>query len=255
MSTVSPLRNVPASRLDNILIGTAGWPIPFDLRNEFPSAGTLLERYGQVFNAVEINSSFYGAHRRTTYERWASSVPDAFRFSVKMPKQITHELRLRNTDAQLDRFCNEIGVLGQKLGAILIQLPPSLAFDRQIAADFLSRAGSIFDGLLVIEPRHSSWFTAQAAETLSQSKIECVIADPPPCAGAPPWDKSPKAAYFRLHGAPRIYYSDYPEEALAALEQTLTAVRLDQPSWCIFDNTAAGSATANALSLRRRLTI
>jgi uncharacterized protein YecE (DUF72 family) len=255
MSTVSPPRNVPAPPLSNILIGSAGWSIPMDLRAGFPSSGTLLERYAKVFNAVEINSSFYRPHRRVTYERWAASVPDDFRFSVKMPKQITHELRLRETDAPLDRFLDEVGGLERKLGAILIQLPPSLAFDPETAGSFLFRARSLSDVLLVLEARHSSWFTMRAARMLAQSKIERVIADPPPCPEAPFWGQTQKARYFRLHGAPRIYYSDYPEEALTALAQILTVPPVSRPIWCIFDNTAVGRATINAMSLRRRFAI
>ncbi len=255
MCTVSPPRNVPASGLDNLRIGTAGWSIPQDLRAASPFFGTLLERYSKVFNAVEINSSFYRPHRRATYERWAASVADDFRFSVKMPKQITHGLRLREIDAPLDRFLDEVGGLGRKLGAILIQMPPSLAFDSQVAADFLSYVRSLSNVLLAIEPRDPTWFTAQVGETLSQSKIELVVADPPPCPGAPRWDETLHARYFRLHGAPRIYYSDYPEETLTALAQILAVSSANRPSWCIFDNTAAGRATINALSLQRRLAI
>ena len=249
MSTALTPRNVPAS----YRIATAGWSIPVELRDHFSSSGSLLERYATVFNAVEINSSFYRSHRRMTYERWAASVPDDFRFSVKMPKQITHDLRLLEVDAPLDHFLGEVSGLGEKLGAILIQLPPSLTFDQETADDFLSRVRSQFDVLLAIEPRHPSWFGGQAAETLMRSQIELVIADPPPCPGAPGWSQTSSAGYFRLHGAPRIYYSDYAEDALAAL--ALRVSRADQSSWCIFDNTAAGRATANALGLLRRLAI
>ena len=238
-----------------IRIGIAGWAIRREQADLFKPGPSHLARYATRFNAVEINSSFYRPHRRTTYERWAASVPNGFRFSVKIPKLITHELKLRDIDAPLKRFFGEVSGLGQKLGAILIQLPPSLAFDQEIAADFLSSTRTLFDVLLAIEPRHSSWFTAQAAETLSQSKIERVTADPPPCPGAPFWDDAPETRYFRLHGAPRIYYSDYPEDVLAAVTRILTISETDHPNWCIFDNTAVGRATANALNLRRLVVI
>jgi len=76
-----------------------------------------LERYARVLNAAEINSSFYRPHARATYERWASRVPESFRFSVKMPKTITHEQRLSGVRGQLDQFLAEAGGLGGKLGA------------------------------------------------------------------------------------------------------------------------------------------
>jgi uncharacterized protein YecE (DUF72 family) len=111
-----------------VRIGTAGWSIPKQHAAPFPSEGTHLERYGAIFNAVEINSSFYRPHRTATYERWAASVPEDFRFAVKVPKSVTHERRLKGTGDLLDQFVSEVGGLGPKLGPLLIQLPPSLAF-------------------------------------------------------------------------------------------------------------------------------
>jgi uncharacterized protein YecE (DUF72 family) len=73
-----------------VRIGTAAWSIPKKHAAPFPTAGSHLERYAAVFNAAEINSSFYRPHRAATYERWAASVPDDFRFAVKVPKAITH---------------------------------------------------------------------------------------------------------------------------------------------------------------------
>ena len=83
-----------------ILIGTAGWNIRRDSAQHFAESGTHLARYAARFQAVEINSSFYRPHRTSTYARWADSVPSEFRFSVKLPKQMTHELRL-NVSAEL----------------------------------------------------------------------------------------------------------------------------------------------------------
>ena len=77
------------------------------------------------FDGVEINSSFYRPHRLSTYQRWADDVPDHFRFAVKMPKTITHEGRLRDVAEPLQRFLGEIAGLGDKLGPVLIQLPPA----------------------------------------------------------------------------------------------------------------------------------
>ena len=82
---------------------------------------------------MEINSSFYRPHRTATYERWAASVPEDFRFAVKVPKAITHERRLKDASDLLDRFLSEAGGLGPKLGPLLVQLPPSLSFQAGIA--------------------------------------------------------------------------------------------------------------------------
>jgi len=120
----------------NIRVGCAGWSLRQEHAAHFAEEGSHLERYARTFSVVEINSSFYRPHRRATYERWAASVPPDFRFAVKMPKQITHELRLVNSREPLHRFLDEAGALGAKLGPLLVQLPPSLSFDEQNAAAF-----------------------------------------------------------------------------------------------------------------------
>src|SRR4051794_26120937 len=104
----------PAS--DPIRVGTAAWTIPAAHRAGFPEGASQLARYAGRFPAVEINSCFYRPHRPATYERWAASVPDAFRFAVKMPREITHERRLADAAGPLERFLAEAGALGDKLG-------------------------------------------------------------------------------------------------------------------------------------------
>src|ERR1700722_10325672 len=97
-------------------IGTAGWNVPSRYAERMPRNGSHLERYASQLNAVEINTSFYRPHRRKTYERWARSTSPNFSFSVKMPRAITHDLRLANCDTLLDRFLAEVTGLGEKLG-------------------------------------------------------------------------------------------------------------------------------------------
>src|ERR1051325_11110753 len=140
-------------------LGIAGWAIRREHSHRFTDVGSHLQRYATLFNAVEINSCFYRPHRRATYERWASSVPEAFRFSVKLPKVITHEQRLVGSEARLEQFLDETAGLGEKRGPILIQLPPSFAFDGAIVTEFLVQLRQRFDGDAVLEPRHETWFT------------------------------------------------------------------------------------------------
>jgi uncharacterized protein YecE (DUF72 family) len=161
-----------------IRIGTAGWSIPKEHAAPFSVVGSHLERYGAVLDAVEINSSFYRSHRTATYERWAASVPEDFRFAVKVPKAITHERRLMNIDDLLDRFLSEAGGLGPKLGPLLIQLPPSLSFEPGVADSFLSELRSRVQGSIVCEPRHASWSTPEVEALLDRLRIARVAADP-----------------------------------------------------------------------------
>src|SRR5206468_3530182 len=109
-----------------VYIGVAGWSVPKQHAAGFPAEGSHLERYARCFPAVEINSSFYRPHQPKTYARWAASVPQDFRFAVKVPKEITHTRRLIGTPELLDRFIGEVSTLGDRLGPLLVQLPPSL---------------------------------------------------------------------------------------------------------------------------------
>jgi uncharacterized protein YecE (DUF72 family) len=236
-------------------IGTAGWSIPNQCASRFPATGSVLERYSQCFDIVEINSSFYRPHRRTTYERWAASTPGSFGFSVKLPKTITHERRLRDVADLLDSFLEESAGLGDKLNTILVQLPPSFEFSAGLVSDFLGQLRLSYSGAVACEPRHHRWFGDDAATVLNAARVELVAADPPPCREAPEWDAMPNPAYIRFHGAPKIYFSDYPVDVLAKLAERLAALPSGGAATCIFDNTAAGMATENALMLMRLLGI
>jgi uncharacterized protein YecE (DUF72 family) len=231
-------------------IGTAGWSVPSRYAAEMPQGGTHLERYARRLNAAEINSSFYRPHQRKTYERWARSVPAGFRFSVKVPKAVTHEQRLSDCGALLDRFVTEVTGLGDKLGVLLVQLPPKLKFEKRVADRFFRNLRQRFDVPVACEPRHASWFTAGIDDWLAERRIARVAADPAPVAGAGEPGGWNGLAYYRWHGSPRIYYSDYDDAALAALRKRLDAQRNQGvPTWCILDNTALGAALGNALAL------
>ena len=232
-------------------IGTAGWSIPGALRGEFGAGVSGLARYATRFNAVEINSSFYRPHRPSTYARWAASVPDGFRFAVKLPRTITHERRLVGAEDLLERFLGEVRALGDRLGPLLVQLPPSLGFDPDVAAALLARLRGGAPGAIVCEPRHPDWFGAEAGALLVRFKIARVGADPPPAPGGQHPAGWPGLAYWRLHGSPKIYYSDYSPPRLDALASAVGA-RAGVERWVIFDNTAEGFATPNALALAHR---
>ncbi len=233
-------------------VGIAGWSIRREHAHLFSSEGTHLQRYASRFSAVEINSSFYQSHRRETYEKWAKSVPGRFRFAVKAPKVLTHENCLEDTGEPLKQFVDEIGGLGGKLGCVLVQLPPGLAYDPRTVETFFTAMRARYRGPLVCEPRHATWFTGAADRRLDAHGVGRVGADPP-CAeeGGEPAG-SPKVVYFRLHGSPDMYYSSYDAAYLDRLADRIRHARR-VPVWCIFDNTARGAATLNAIDLEDRL--
>jgi uncharacterized protein YecE (DUF72 family) len=128
-----------------------------------------------------------------------------------------------------------------------VQLPPSLAFDEDVAATFFAALRARYAGTVAAEPRHESWFGAEADRLLTTWHVARVAADPARVPAAAEPGGWPGAVYYRLHGSPRTYYSAYDTAFLDALAPRLLAA--PTPAWCIFDNTAAGAATVNALDL------
>ena len=244
--------NSTISATAGIRIGTAGWSIPRAAALRFGATGTHLQRYSRQLRCAELNSSFYRPHAVTTYEKWRDSTPPDFRFAVKMPRIITHELKLQNAREPLIAFLAQTAGLAEKMGPILVQLPPSLSFDAIVVASFLELVREVYDGLVVCEPRHATWFSPQVDALLDRYRISRAAADPPPVPAA----LAPAAwrvlAYFRLHGSPRPYWSRYDEHYIATLA-TASSVQRAGEVWCIFDNTASGAAIENAWELRERL--
>ena len=237
-----------ASPPSPVWVGCAGWSLPRAAWPEFPATGTHLQRYAARLNAVEINSSFYRPHQPTTYARWAASVPEDFRFSVKLPKTITHQQRLVDCAALLDDFLAQVTCLGERLGCLLVQLPPSLEFDAAAVQDFLRALRERHTGAVALEPRHASWFDAPADTLLDAWQVGRVLADPQVAAAGRVPGGFAGLVYVRLHGSPRMYYSAYPPAVLDALVVRLdAAARSGASAWCIFDNTAEGAAVADAL--------
>ena len=155
----------------DVRVGCAGWSIPKVHAALFKPDGSHLQRYGVRFRAVEINSSFHRPHRPSTYARWAASVPKDFRFAVKIPKEVTHTRRLVETADLLDSFLPAATALGENIGPLLVQLPPSLRFVPVVAGSFFEMLRARFTGDLACEPRHESWFRSPASRLLTSFRV------------------------------------------------------------------------------------
>jgi uncharacterized protein YecE (DUF72 family) len=247
--------------IPSLHIGCASWQVPprfhagasqLERQPEAERKKSHLQRYSEYFSAVEINSSFYRSHLPKTYARWRIEVPSEFRFSVKLPRLITHQMRLENCEDALQRFLDEVAYLQEKLGCILIQLPPSLKFDKRIVAHALEIIRNRTDVSLSLEPRHVTWFLSNAMQLLDEQKVGLVRADPHPIGldSATLPQISPDL-YYRLHGSPVMYSSSYDNHFLHNL---MTAILKQYPYckhiWCIFDNTAEGAAFPNAMQFK-----
>jgi uncharacterized protein YecE (DUF72 family) len=161
-----------------IRIGIAGWSVPAAYRIQSPAGRTHLEQYAEYFNAVEINSSFYRPHRLATYQRWRGSVPPGFRFSVKVPKSITHESRLAGCADEIALFTQSVSGLAEKLAVLLVQLPASFDFEEKAAREFLQILKDAFAAKIVWEARNPSWFAPGADDLFARFDITRVRADP-----------------------------------------------------------------------------
>lgn len=232
-------------------IGTAGWAIPGAFKARFPAEGSHLEKYSRVFNAVEINSCFYREHKPQTYRRWAEETPPDFSFSLKLLKEFTHQGRLEKAGDRLREVLNGHAQLGEKWGALLIQLPPSLAFHEKTVDRFLAELRRHYDGALFCEPRHPTWATEQALLLLARYRAGKVRADPEPCPLPATVPEPPgPGLYLRMHGSPEIYKSEYPLDALKAMANAMNEARAEgRETWCIFDNTTFGHSIENARDL------
>lgn len=232
-----------------IRIGTAGWGIPRPVAHEFPTEGSSIARYAARFGATEINSSFHRTHRQQTWARWHDSVPDHFRFSVKLPKQITHSKKLLDCAEELESFARQVRTLREKLAVVLVQLPPKLAFDATVTADFFKRLRMSCDAAIVCEPRHISWFTIAVDDLFERLNVARVAADPAICPAAASPGGWRGIGYWRLHGSPIVYRSSYQGRLESYVGQLRSASANSEELWCIFDNTASSAGTSDALAL------
>jgi uncharacterized protein YecE (DUF72 family) len=229
-----------------VRVGLAGWSNPPAEREERRVGQSHLAYYSEHFSSVEINSSFYRPHQGITYARWRDETPAVFRFSVKMPRSITHESQLRRCADEVARFYDDMVHLRPKLDAVLVQLPPSLEYKARTVRAFFEKAVPPRGIRVVCEPRHASWFTNSADTVLRDLAVSRVAADPARCATADVPGGAAEFAYFRWHGAPQLYYSKYSEARLIAFADTVIGANA-RMSWCIFDNTARHAAWDDAL--------
>jgi uncharacterized protein YecE (DUF72 family) len=235
-----------------VKIGTAGWSIPRQYADRFPTEGTSLERYSAHFPVAEINSSFHRPHRRATWERWRDSVPDGFRFSAKLPKEITHRRKLIDCGGALDAFANQVAGLGEKLAIVLVQLPPKLSFDETVVRTFFNQLRASCSARIACEPRNVSWFTPAADEALKGLQVARAAADPAICPEAAMPSGWGELSYWRLHGSPVVYRSSYAERICRYADRLERAAEAADV-WCIFDNTASSAALGDALCLVEEL--
>lgn len=244
---------MPRKPLAPLHVGTSGWTYE-GWRDDF-YAGVprtrWLAHYASVFDAVEVNASFYHALKPATFERWREATPQAFRFCVKAHRWITHVERLVVDRAAIARERDRAAPLGDKLAVVLWQVPQSLQRDLPRLQRFARHLAEWPQPRHAIEFRHASWFDDDVASCLAAHAIAAVQSD---AADWPLWPVvTTDFVYVRLHGHAVTYWSGYSARQLAAWAAKITAWRRQgRTVWVFFDNTDAGRAPRDALRLRER---
>jgi uncharacterized protein YecE (DUF72 family) len=240
--------------MSGLYVGTSGW-LYRDWASDFyagvPSRAWL-KSYAERFDAVEVNGTFYREIRPAILERWRLETPARFRFSLKAHRYLTHVKRLQFEPESLERQKTSASMLGEKLAAMLWQLPPSLRYDLPRLDAFLALLRLWPEVRHAMEFRHPSWFRDEAAEALARGGHAVCLSD---AATWPLWDRvATDAVYVRLHGHEQTYRSNYSDCALADWAKRIGSWRSEQRTVHVyFDNTAAGAAWRNALRLREML--
>jgi uncharacterized protein YecE (DUF72 family) len=161
-----------------ILIGTSGYNYPEWKGSFYPPdlpAAKMLPYYSARFSTVEINYTFYRMPTAKLVNGWAAQVPDEFRFTLKAPRRITHDRRLRDVADPVRAFCEAAAELGPRLGALLFQLPPNFKKDLTVLNEFLDVLPPRVCG--AFEFRHDSWLDEEVYARLRDRNLALCIAD------------------------------------------------------------------------------
>ena len=238
-----------------VYVGTSGWAYPSwrsHLYRGIPSRRWLAHA-ATVFDALEINGSFYTQIKPETYQRWRDETPPRFRFALKGHRFVTHYKRLRDTAPSIAMLRDPARELGDKLRAVVWQLPANFVADVPKLDGFLADLHQEWPDMRhALELRHRSWFNDDVAKRLRSARVAVCIADAP---DFPMWrEVTTDLVYVRLHGHTRKYASSYSRPHLERWA-------LDAQHWLdegrevhvYFDNDAEGAAVRNARTFRAEL--
>jgi uncharacterized protein YecE (DUF72 family) len=233
------------------LIGTSGWQYA-DWRGRLYPAGLpqrrWLEHYAHQFPTVEVNSAFYRLPERSTFEGWAAQTPAGFTFAVKISRYLTHIRRLRDPAEPVNRFLERAGGLGDKLGPVLLQLPPNLRAD----AGLLDAALGCFPpGIrVVVEPRDASWWRPDVETVLGARGAALCWADRGGRSLGPLW-RTADFGYLRMHAGRA---SPAPRYGVRSIDAWLGRLRPYESKevYVYFNNDHGGAAVVDATLMTRR---
>lgn len=202
--------------------------------------------YADHFNTLEINNTFYRFPEQKLFDNWYVKAPAGFTFSVKVPRIITHYQKFQNTEKLLtDFYCIAREGLKEKLGPILLQLPPSMKYEEDLLRRIVSQLNVLHQN--VIEFRHISWWRKEVFTILQQANVSfCGVSYPGLTSDAV---ANLPLAYYRFHGVPKLYHSSYSNEFLSEIAGQITN-SITEEAYVYFNNTASAAALENARFLQ-----
>ena len=208
------------------------------------------EYYSSQFNTLELNVTFYRFPQLSTLEQWYAKSPDRFCFAMKVPRLITHYKKFNDTEKLLDDFYTTARKgLREKLGPILFQLPGQIVYDENMLERTISAINEDF--INAIEFRHESWWKPEVFSRLAKKNIIFCSASFPKL----PDDiiQNTSTIYYRYHGVPKLYYSEYPEKQVKKIAEKIKHARGIDAAYIYFNNTATLAAINNARQMNKFL--
>ena len=231
-------------------IGPCGWQYAHwrgSFYDEITHSGDMLARHAERLSAVEVNSFFYGLPSPENVLQWRDAVPDGFLFAVKASRYLTHKKKLKDPAGPVSRLLDKANLFGDKLGPILLQLPPNWRFN----PDRLDDALRAFPATVrvAVEMRDASWICDECLEVLAEHNAAFCVYELAGC--RTPWHVSADFGYVRMHGPSKEKYRGiYSRSQLQAIAEHLAEwLGRGMDAYCFFDNDEAGFSANNALAL------
>lgn len=243
--------------LKNIHIGTSGWSYKHWKGLFYPpelKPTEWLTFFAERYINTEINASFYYLPLKKTVEGWMEKVPASFKFCPKISRYITHIKRLKDPEETLEKFFKVFAPMKPKMGPVLVQLPPSLKFDYEVAEHFYSVTKKQYKGYyFAMEVRHDTWLAEESLTLMAKYDIAFVISQ---SGKRFPYAEhvTAKHIYVRFHGPRELYASSYSDEELHAFAKLFKQWQKEKHSvWAFFNNDVFGYALKDAVRLTSML--
>jgi uncharacterized protein YecE (DUF72 family) len=228
-----------------LIVGTSGWHYQHWRPRFYPERmgpSRWLDYFSRRFATVEVNNAFYRLPERSTFEKWRETVPAGFVVAVKVSRYLTHVKRLREPAEPVARLMDRVSGLEEKLGPLLLQLPPNLQADPDALDQVLAAFGDV---RVAVEPRHGSWFTRDVRRVLTERGAALCLADGG-VVDVPQW-RTTDWTYVRFHRGRSRPPTCYTRAALQAWARSLTRRwKTSEDVYCYFNNDLNGCALRDA---------